>query len=48
MFVVGETCASLGVGELGWEAGLREALRVKWGVDRVVVYSVISVAEYVE
>jgi hypothetical protein len=48
MFLVGEPSASPGVGELGWEAGLREALRVKWGVDRVVVYSVLSVAEYVE
>jgi hypothetical protein len=36
------------VGELGREASLREAFRVEWGVDRVVVYSVLPVAEYVE
>ena len=47
MFLVGEPCSSPGVGELGWETGLREALRVEWGVDRVVVYYVLPVAEYV-
>ena len=46
MFLVGEPCSSPGVGELGWEAGLREALRVKRDVDRVVVYFVLPVAEY--
>jgi hypothetical protein len=36
------------VGELGKEASLRESVRVKRGVDRVVVYYVLSVAEYME
>ena len=48
MFLVGDPSASPGVGELGREASLREAIRVKRGVDRVVVYSVLPVAEYVE
>jgi len=36
------------MGETGGEAGLRESVRVRRGVDRVMVYSVLSVAEYVE
>ncbi len=48
MLLVGEPCASPGMGELGREASLREAIRVKRGVDRVVVYSVLPAAEYLE
>jgi hypothetical protein len=33
------------VGELGWEACFREALWVEWGVDRVIVYFVLPIAE---
>ena len=33
---------------MGREASLRESVRVKRGVDRVVVYSVLSVAECME
>ncbi len=47
MFLVGEPCSSPGVGEMGWETGLREVLRVEWGVDWVVVHSVLPVAENV-
>ncbi len=43
-----EPSASPGVGELGGEASLRESVRVKWGVDRVMVYFLLPVAEYVE
>jgi hypothetical protein len=48
MFLVGEPCASSRVGELGWEACLRKALWVERGVDRVVVYSVLTIAEDME
>jgi hypothetical protein len=48
VLLIGEPCASTGVGELGREASLRESVRVKRGVDRVMVYSVLSVAEYLE
>ena len=48
MFLVGDPSASPGVGELGREASLRESVLVKRGLDRVVVYSVLPVAEYME
>jgi hypothetical protein len=48
MFLVGEPCASSRVGELGWEACLRKALWVERGVDRVVVYFVLPIAEDME
>ena len=48
MLFIGEPCASAGVGELDREASLRESVRVKRSVDRVVVYSVLSVAEYMK
>ena len=48
MLFIGEPCASTGVGELGREASLRESVRVKRGIDRVVAYFVLSVAEYME
>ena len=48
MLLVGDPCASPGVGELGREASLRGAIRVKRGVDRVIVYSLLPVSEYME
>ena len=45
MLLIGEPCASSGVGETGREAGLRKSVRVKRGVNRVEVYFVLSVAE---
>jgi hypothetical protein len=48
MLLIGEPCASSGVGETGREAGLRESVRVKRGVNRVEVYFVLSVAQYLK
>ncbi len=48
MLLIGEPYSSTGVGELGREASLRVSVRIKRGVDRVVVYSVLPVAEYME
>ena len=48
MLLIGEPCSSTGVGELGREASFRESVRVERGVDRVVVYSVLPIAEYVK
>ena len=48
MLLIGKPRSSTGVGELGREASLRESVRVKRSVDRVVGYSVLPVAEYME
>ena len=48
MLLIGEPCSSTRVGELGMEASFRESVRVKRGVDRVVVYSVLPIVENVK
>jgi hypothetical protein len=48
MLLVGDPCAPPGVGDVSRKPGLREAVRVKRGVGRMIMNSILSIAEYVE
>ena len=48
MLLIGEPTTNTCVGDVIGEAGFRKAVRLKWGVGRVVVYFVAPIAERVE